>query len=625
MKKILIICICLFFIRSEAFAGTGSSIIFIPGFQGTRLHQGKNQLWEPNRNADVEKLYLNEKGESLNEDISVGEIIKKTNIGLGAFDKNIYQGVSDYFDSLVDNGTIKDWKALPYDWRLDLPLVDYLYFAIRDLAETSYTGKVVIVGHSNGGLMAKKMLSAIGDDFGKRVIDSVVLVATPQIGAPAAAGALLHGDEQQIGGGFLLSKTTAQKFGQNMPGAYNLLPSGQFYTGNNPLVRFSTTTDLSSDLRRRHGDSLETGESVKDFLIDQKLNPYLLDAADDAHELLDNMNLAWPSVQIGGTNYPTTDSIEYFSHKALNKYSLDHRSLKSLNGDGTVPIKSALFNQGSSFVFDMGQYNKDTNKNISHATILEAVPIQELITSIIERSTSASPYIKEKVLPNKSAMYRYGIHSPVTLDAYDEFGRHTGKKLIPGSDFYYVEESIPNSVYEEAGEGKYIHIKDPQGEIRLKMKGTDQGAFSFDIVKITQDKNELLALFEDVPIIKDAGVELTMSSSSQYSLSMDMNNDGTVDQVIENKIVVSVERQIAMLREEIKSLKLSPLLEKLILLHLYQLERTSFKKDPLKAIQRIEALLSFIKKKCLKIKSMTAGQKSEITAILREFVKAFQK
>jgi hypothetical protein len=89
-----------------------SNILFIPGFQASRLFLPGNQLWEPNRNADVEKLFQNEKGAS-NNPVTVGNIVDK-GIGYKIYDLLIHE-----FDKIVEKGTIKEWRSYPYDWRRD--------------------------------------------------------------------------------------------------------------------------------------------------------------------------------------------------------------------------------------------------------------------------------------------------------------------------------------------------------------------------------------------------------------------------------------------------------------------------------------------------------------------------
>jgi len=189
-----------------------SNVVFIPGIEASRLYSKnilsyKDQLWEPNNNLDVEDLYLDTAGSSTKE-VFTEDVIGKTNICGGCiFDQDIYQDFENSLDSLKAGGIINDWKAFPYDWRLDLnttidagaQLSDGVFQKITDLlsaeAATSRTGKVSIVTHSNGGLVLKLLLvklekqKQIGESTLIDKIDQVVMVAAPQYGTPLAIAA----------------------------------------------------------------------------------------------------------------------------------------------------------------------------------------------------------------------------------------------------------------------------------------------------------------------------------------------------------------------------------------------------------------------------------------------------
>ena len=81
---------------------------------------------------------------------------------------------------------------------------------------------------------------------------------------------------------------------------------------------------------------------------------------------------------------------------------------------------------------------------------------------------------------------RLSIHSPVTIDAYDNEGNHTGKVCPVGSDFCYAEENILNSSYLEFGEGKYINLPEEEFE-KVKLQGTDIGTFTYESKKVLPD------------------------------------------------------------------------------------------------------------------------------------------
>ena len=576
----------------QNFSPCCSSVLFIPGFEATRLFSGTNQLWEPNRNADVDKLAMDSNGKSIDPNIKVGEIIKRTNIGLGIFDQNIYAGIANTFDGLVKEGKIQSWKAFPYDWRSNLSLSDPIFKTISDIADLSYTGKVTLVGHSNGGLFVKEIANIIdASTTSNKIIDSLVLVATPQIGTPSTLGALLHGDEQSIAGGFILNKATARAFGKNVPVAYNLLPSNSFYPTDSSRgifpIRFASSTDLSSNLRKVYGDTLNSFSSVLGFLkgsLDGRsdpskndtdkpaiLNQVLLATSTIIHNtLLDNLSIKNPVFQIGGTNFPTTEAIEYSSKRfclgflCLPNYSLTHKNIKTNEGDGVVSLRSALFSSATSYSFDLGSYNVQNKTNISHSNFLEAIPVRNLIYAILTRDyTPPVSFVKQaeykNITPPTVSLYRYRVDSKASLDAYDSAKRHTGKVSSPnaGSDLYFVQSDIPNSVYEEGDQDTSVIVQGSAWPITLDIKTKEGGSVSFDMTTSNGNggQEETNTSFVDVNIPTGATVQVvvdpyTSTSSVSATMNIDTNSDGKVDKVLEAPLQGSFPPPVSSVQED---------------------------------------------------------------------------
>jgi len=111
----------------EAAPTGNSSVAFLPGLEASRLYKPgmffENQLWEPNRNDDVRKLYLNSDGTPQDSGIYVRGDIDQI---YGLFN-NIYAGFHDSMQKLVDDKVIREFEVLPYDWRLNriLPRREY--------------------------------------------------------------------------------------------------------------------------------------------------------------------------------------------------------------------------------------------------------------------------------------------------------------------------------------------------------------------------------------------------------------------------------------------------------------------------------------------------------------------
>lgn len=242
-----------------------SSIAFFPGIQSSNLYEGNNTVWLPNRGsgggtsaeADILKMTFTDDGESERSIVTKDEDIINTAYVLN----EIYDGFSQFMDTLEADDTINAWKPIAYDWRLgydeliqrgvlnddetisyltepsdgDAP---YIIAELLKLASTSDSGKVTIITHSNGGLLAKTLLARIESPdhpyhslYGK--IDSLILVAVPQLGTPKAMGAMLHGQGHPFEGfaggiiaGFSSNIDAAwRETARNMPMAFNLLPS----------------------------------------------------------------------------------------------------------------------------------------------------------------------------------------------------------------------------------------------------------------------------------------------------------------------------------------------------------------------------------------------------------------
>jgi len=236
-----------------------SNVAFFHGIQASRLYVGNNKIWLPNYgsgfrlggNADVELAAFNEHGESIsNVHTRDEDIINKA----GGF-THVYHGFIEFMDDLERVGIINNWKPIAYDWRLNYfdilnsgvidgnkisyldELADgdvpYIIAELQKLQKTSDSGKVTIVTHSNGGLLAKTLLSEIEKDtnlyhdlYAK--VDKLVMVAAPQLGTPKSYESMLHGGGNSVSA-FRVDDHVWRNTSRNMPVAYDLLPSKRYF------------------------------------------------------------------------------------------------------------------------------------------------------------------------------------------------------------------------------------------------------------------------------------------------------------------------------------------------------------------------------------------------------------
>lgn len=568
-----------------------SNVLFVPGIQASRLYMagglfGENQLWEPNRNADVEKIYLNNNGDPIHSGIYTRDVIDTTNIAGGAgFDVDIYKGFIDRMNSLVGDKTINKFESLPYDWRFDQDKIargnislasDEYNFVdkLKEFASSSKTGKVSVVAHSYGGLVLKSLLASVKNNTAlTTLIDTVVLIASPQKGAPKSIASVLYGDDQQIGKGLILSKSTAQKLAENSPSVYSLLPQKNF--DQIPLVFLDSNITDPNFPGKINGGNIKTRTMLNQFIKD--MAPKADGLAGNINEtmLASSTNMSIYGVadfprnvatyQIAGTGLQTTYGLKYESRSACKPdergvcqtiREIDHRSVNNSLGDGTVPLESALALPVQSYIVALNKLNQESGKNISHADIVSSADVSGLIASILKQATTtfASPYISYRAngsgqtsLTNNKNNIQISVHSPANIMITDTSNRKTGAYTIPNSDIKGVLEQIPNSKYEEIGEGKYVTL--PQEKIsKVEIIGTDYGSFTLKMIPLINSADGIVVEstttakeFAQVPINNQAvatidwNQQVTASSTNQnglpQTLKIDFNNDGVSDGV----------------------------------------------------------------------------------------------
>lgn len=584
-----------------------SSILFIPGLEGSRLYKdsslpliGKtnNQLWEPNRNADVEKLFLNSQGSSIDQSIYSGEPIDKA---LGVVD--IYNKFMKYLNDLANNGIINEWKAFGYDWRK--PVADLvlgqekkattsvsLLDMVSDLASRSRTGKVTLIAHSNGGLIAKYLVKTLKDLNKESLIDSVISVAVPYLGAPQAISSLLHGDDQSMFGGLILKDSVARNLGINMPSAYSLLPSLEYFKKVfSPTIVFASTTMLGIN-DGSYSKEINTYNEQNEFIVNSnsnrlnasssdttlpiKGNQFLITATSILHNLIDPF--AWPETiarfAIVGWNSPTTKALIYdkgiFCQGVLRTVcdKVKHHTDTTMMGDGTVVTPSAVYNAGTVVSVDLKSVSDQENKNISHANILEASSTETAVDAIITHNPADNNQAiidKLKIIPNisigvpdysngDSSFLVLSTHSPVELNVYDSKGRHTGIIPIPVNNespieeglYTFTESNIPGSKFQSIGteeEPEYqVYLPDEKSEqYKVEIIGTGVGEFTFNVDRMEHGTYIDRIEYANIPV-----TPLTIASTTVFAkgsdntqtlkldspatlLNVDLDGNGSVD------------------------------------------------------------------------------------------------
>ncbi len=621
-----------------------SSVAFLPGLQASRLYKKQesygtefeNTLWEPNHNGDAEKLFMDKNGISIDPDIYTREVIDEAN----GF--NIYLKFMLSMDKLVDDNVINEWKAFPYDWRMDYEDILRDGVVVGDgaatttmniveelerLAADSASGKVTIIAHSHGGLLAKTLLRELEAQGKAELIDKLILVASPQLGTPKAVASLLHGDGQDLPKhiGVLLNKKNAREMGENMQSAYNLTPSREYFHVVNvteqPMIVFDPSVSYISGFVVEYGDGISTFGDLYDFSVGARgtrtepvandtdtpnvLGVNFFDRAIEVHNDLD----AWmpPAhieiTQIAGWGLDTVRGIEYSAKPWDRDLShLDRKLLMTSDGDKTVVSPSATYMDAETFYVNLFDHNAEIffGKR-SHASILEVKPLQDLIKNIVEENidtnTLPSHITTTKPVENKSRL-RLAIHSPVSIDVTDSYGNQTGlvENTDPNSDLQGVEEQIPNSYYLQIGEHKYVGL-DTRDNYTIELKGQRTGVFTFEIQEVLNDVEIATTTYVTIPVTASTTATLTLSTiASSTDMVLDINGDGITDFTLIQNSEPDVKMSLAILKQVIQSLDAEEKAKKKLIKKIQKVEKKLKKEKYESALDKTDDFMEDLEK-----------------------------
>ena len=565
-----------------------SSILFIPGLQASNLFMdtkiiggnSTNTLWEPNRNGDIKKLFLNPDGSSVDQSIYSGGAID-TAFGV----VGVYKKFMKSLDVLKIQGHIQEWSVFGYDWRKSIPEVvagpekkatttESLISTVESMAARSPTGKITLIAHSNGGLVAKYLVKVLADMGKTNLIDSVISVAVPYLGTPEALSALLHGDNQAMLGGLIVNQSHVRELGKNMASAYSLLPSeGFFKKVLSPTIAFASTT-IPNLTNSSYPVNINSIEQQNNFVSDTKNerpvpvfndidsplkgNEMLVAAAGVLHGILDPF--VWPRTiarwAIAGWNEATTKSLEYAGKQICSRglwrskctNEIVHSVTKTSMGDGTVVVPSASHEAGPTISLDLKKVAKDEDTEIIHRNILEASSAQGVIRKIVtgghsgEGSFSLPPGASwdEPDYANEPDFLVLSTYSPVELHVYDTKGNHTGiipkPSALADNDFVtgMYEEKVEGSDFESSGSDgdrdTYINIPFKATEkYDVVIKGTDFGLFTFQVEAFRAGVSTGKIEYNSIPVTPFMVATTTVADISPIPLNVDFDGDGSAD------------------------------------------------------------------------------------------------
>jgi pimeloyl-ACP methyl ester carboxylesterase len=555
-----------------------SNVLFLPGMMGSKLYGADDEeLWVSTNDSNHSDLALDGQGKSIDSAVYTKD---ETGVIDEIFGLNIYKSFIGDLEDWKEEGTIADYAFVPYDWRLSLDDIitngavnngnlsyniaqdfseSFLLKKLETLQENSKSGKVTIIAHSNGGLVAKALVQKLKDTNNPlyEKIDKIILVAVPQVGTPDAVAALLHGTE--LGYGFIMAKDRSRRLSENMSTVYNLLPSESYFTTILPdfavdkIVSFENTPFFNPQTSQ-YGVFVSNQTELRDYILgtdgrskpsfSDTVNPNignsaLYEEAETIHEMLD----VWePSpetkvIQVAGWGEETIAGLDYKTYRDVAEH-LSYKPRFVVDGDGTVVTPSALWMSDSNpnverWWVDLKSYNERVVVPRNHRDILEVSNFRDFINSqIIDSSFNDEENIivnDTSTLTSDKARLHFILHSPLTLGITDAEGNYTGMDPVTKE----IKEEIPDVDYRQIGEVQFISA--PAGTpYTLKLQGYDEGYFSLDVEEQTGNTITDSTLFEGIASSVSTFAIMEVASDFEVEtsqLKVDENGDGNVDEV----------------------------------------------------------------------------------------------
>ncbi len=530
-------------------------VIIVPGLLGTEISKptenGSEKLWlDILRNiADIgdwfmDSLQFNDDLIPSDKNLTIGDVVRKATTAFGNLT------LFDYSFSLVEEfktqgyaeGT--DLFLFPYDWRYGVSEnnVDKLKQKIYDVLNETSAKEVDIIAHSTGGLIVKKYVVENPSD---NKIDKAVFVGVPNTGAPKAIKALIQGDSFGVP---LLADEEMKKISKNLPVAYDLLPSEQYYNVKGSYVKIITKplfAHTPKDLNFEEADS---------FLVDNhKLNSQALTNARNLHTAdFDNYDMRTAGIDLyalDGCKEGTISKLVEVRQDPVfaDPFSTNHQLEQTLSyqleyspGDSTVPLESSTN-------LPINTENKYYALKGKHSTMMSQEGTRQKIVNIISGSvlstkdSEGDDIITQDISKCELDGRAISVFSPLSISVLDQDGNHLGL----ASDGVSIENDIPNASFEIVGEHKFVYLPTDEGQTyTISVAGTGTGTFTITDATIVGNDITQTQVFSNISVTPSLVGNITLSNDTDTILSLDIDNNGMTDFTLEpSSVLDSTESQ----------------------------------------------------------------------------------
>jgi len=353
----------------------GDVVVLLPGITGSVLQRNGKDVWAPTPHAIVGGLWS--LGRSLNELELRADPVDDDDSGDGVVATRLvpdvhviphfwcidgYSAITATIRGTFDVVPGRTFLEFPYDWRRDnrvsaRRLAAVALPALHEQRKANPNAKLVLIGHSMGGLVARYFLECLDGWKDTRLL---ITFGTPYRGSLNALNFLANGFRKKVGP---FSVADLSKLMRSFTSLYQLLPIYPCIDGGDGiLTRVAETPGLPPIIDKKKANAAE-----------QQFHR----AIESAVAKRERAEMAEPYIvhPIVGLSQPTFQSAQLGNGRLtmLRTYEGD-----DLDGDGTVPRVSATPIEFDGLKADRGIYAPDR-----HAALQNSVSIRTQLLGLL--------------------------------------------------------------------------------------------------------------------------------------------------------------------------------------------------------------------------------------------------